>query len=235
MKAKFFLPLVLALSVLLLTACAVPTASASGPVPQLTATGTGEVFLTPDLAYVYIGVQSQSGNVGDALSENNQQAQAIVDALVGLGVERNDIQTSAFNVYPQPQYDPNGQIVETRYVVDNTVYITVRELGKLGQLLDTVVGAGANSINGIQFDVKDKTGALTEARKQAIEKAKANAQELAGAADVSLGRLININVYSGSGPIFEGKGGMGSVAVDVPISSGQLKLTVNADLTYEIK
>lgn len=206
---------------------------------QLSTTGEGKVYLVPDLAYVFIGVHSEAANVGDSLKANNAQADAIQKSLIALGVDVKDIQTSAFNVYPQQQYDQKGANPKTIYVVDNTVNVTVRDLTKLGSLLDSVVGSGANSIHGIQFDVKDKAKALAEARKQAIDDAKSQAQALAQDAGVQLGALQSLNVNMNNGqpsPVYYAKDAMSvGAGGSVPVSSGQLLITAQANLTYEIK
>jgi uncharacterized protein len=239
MKRSLVFIAAVSLIVLVLTACtAAPANSKSEVTRQLNASGTGRVFLKPDVAYVYIGVNSRAKSVTEALQDNNNKAQSISQALTGMGVDAADIQTSAFNVFPQQQVGPNGETLGTEYVVDNSVYVTVRDLQKLGQMLDTVVQSGANSINGVQFDVNDKETALSNARQMAIEDAKKNAQELAKAGGVELGNLITLNVYGSPAPVamFEGKGGVGSAAANnVPVSAGQLILTVNADLSYEIR
>lgn len=121
--------------------------------------------------------------------------------------------------------------------MDNTVYVTVRDLDKLGDLLDTVIAAGANTVNSIQFDVADKDAALKTARADAVKDAEAKAQELAGAAGLSLGEIQSIG-FSDSQPypIFGGKGGGGAAAeAAVPIQPGQLTFTVTVNVTYEIK
>ncbi len=245
MKTKFFiLIVVLVVFSSLLSACAPITAAAQSPTTpttprQITAVGEGKVYLTPDTAYVTIGVHTESDSVATALNDNTRQAQAVSDALKELGVDQLDIQTSAFNVYPQQQYDKDGQPTTIKYVVDNTVVVTVRDLSKLGQILDTTIRSGANNINGVQFDVKDKPAAVAEARKLAIEDARKTAQDLAAAAGIELGDLDNISVYSNGGtvPIYEGKGGGASmsVAASVPVSSGQLVIIMDATLIYEIK
>lgn len=200
--------------------------------------GQGQVFLTPDVAYVYIGVHSQSASVTESLKENNTQATAVSDALKELGVDPKDIQTTSFNVYPMQQYGQQGEITGTLYSVDNTVYVTVRNLDMLGQILDAVVRSGANSINGITFDVMDKEQAMSNARKLAIENARKQAEEIALATGVTLGPLMSININTGT-PIamYEGKGGGGMAAapLQAPVSAGQLVLTVDANLSYEIK
>jgi uncharacterized protein YggE len=124
-------------------------------------------------------------------------------------------------------------------MVDNTVYVTVRDLDGLGDLLDDTIAAGANSINSIQFDVADKSAAVKEARAKGVEDAKTQAQELATAAGITLGNIQNISYYDNSPvPMFEGKGGGGgAMAADtsVSIQPGQLTISVSVNITYEIK
>jgi uncharacterized protein YggE len=123
------------------------------------------------------------------------------------------------------------------YIVENTVFVIVRDLDLLGEILGTVVEAGANSIFGIQFDVSDKTQAISRARKAAIEDAQVKAEELAQAAGVTLGEVQSINEFGGIPvPVFEGKGGGGkeSSVAQVPVSLGQLSLTVQVTVNYNI-
>ena len=117
------------------------------------------------------------------MAENNRKTESLVAALKKAGIAENDLRTTNFSIWSNPQYGPDGQPTgQTIYAVDNTVYVTVRDLAKLGDILDQAVRAGANNINSIQFDVADKTQALTEARKAAVEAARKQAEELAAAA-----------------------------------------------------
>jgi uncharacterized protein YggE len=209
---------------------------------SINVTGEGQVFLVPDVAYVYIGVHSQSENVSKALSDNNEQAKAVSDALKNLGVEEKDIQTTSFNIYPQQQYEPGtGNVTGTIYMVDNVVYVTVRDLKQLGELLDGVVRSGANSINSINFDVVDKETAMSKARELAIEDARKQAEELAKASGVTLGDVQSISTSSVSTPIAKENYGMGggaggmAASQPAPISAGQLLLTVDISMTYLLK
>ncbi len=237
MNKKLNLIVIFALFAGLLSACGVQS-DGNQLIPQVNASGHGEVYLVPDIAYVYIGTRNESTDVSQALSENNQQAQTIASVLNEMGVDSKDIQTTAFNVYPYQTYDNEGQPSEMMFVVENTVYVKVRDLQSLGELLDSVVRSGANQINGIQFDVEDREQAEADARRLAIIDAKNKAQEIADAADVGLGELINISVYSSnsSASVYEGKGG-GYAAMDtsVTISSGQLVITADSSVTYAIK
>jgi len=219
-----------------------PQATTTPPLRTLSVTGNGRVTLAPDIAYINIGVHTEDADVGEALARNSAQAQDVIDALKSMGVSDSDIQTSNFNVYPAQQYGPNGELLETRFMVDNTVYVTVRDLVELGDLLDTVVTSGANSINGIQFDLADKTAAMTDARKQAVENARSLAEEMAAATNVELGQIQSVNVFTNTGPIpyydaYGRGGGAGMAAAEVaaPISAGQIVITADVSLVFEIR
>ena len=243
MKNKLFLIVSALLILAVLASCAPQAPASSSDIQrQINVTGVGEVALVPDLAYINLGVRSQSEDIGEAFNENNAQAQEISEALKQFGVEAKDIQTSAFNVYPQQFYGPQGPMGPedqgtTMYVVENTVYVTVRNLQDLSTLLNAVITAGANNINGISFDVSNKAEAEKEARRLAVENAKARAVELADLTGVELGQPIMINIYSSGTPVpvYEGKYLGSGLADQAPISAGQLTLRVNADIAYEIK
>ena len=231
-KLSLFIPaLVLAL---LLGAC--------GPAAQprtLNVSGNGTVYLTPDIAYIYIGVHTEDPAVAIAVNTNNGKTQALVDALKNAGIAASDIQTSNFSVYTTSQYDKvTGQSTGTAYAVDNTVYITIRDLSKLGALLNTVVDAGANNINSITFDVADKTSAMSQARQKAMANASSLASELAQTAGVKLGEIQTVT-YSDNSPIpyDYGKGGGGGYApnASVPIQPGQTQISVTVSVTYTLK
>jgi uncharacterized protein YggE len=206
-------------------------------VRTLSASGLGEVYIVPDIAYINIGVHTEAADVATALSNNSAQAQQVSEALQALNVEVKDIQTTSFNVYPMNTYDATGVVSSTYYAVDNTVYVTVRDLSALGKLLDAVVKSGANTINGISFDVQDKETATAQARDMAIEKAKTEAEAIAKAAGVKLGDLqsISISTNGGVSPVYDGKGGAYAANSSVPVSAGQLLVSVNAYVSYEIK
>jgi uncharacterized protein len=208
----------------------------SPTVPTLNANGLGEVYVAPDIAYINIGVHTEAPDVSTAMSNNTAQAQQIKDALVALGVDAKDVQTTSFNVYPMTTYDMNGQVSGTYYSVDNTVYVTVRDLANLGTLLDTVVASGANTINGISFDIQDKAAAIAEAQDLAIKDAKSQAEAIAGSAGLKLGDIqsISVSVNNYATPVYEGKGGAVMNSNSTPISAGQLLISVNAYISYAI-
>jgi uncharacterized protein len=223
-----------------LAACstAAPVQVSTSPViPSLSATGLGEVYVAPDIAYINIGVHTQAPDISTAMSDNSTQAQKVSDALIALGVDAKDIQTTNFNVYPMNTYDTMGQVSGTYYSVDNTVYVTVRDLTSLGKLLDAVVSSGANNINGITFDIQNKDAAIAQARDLAIKDAQAQAAAIAKSAGVTLGQIQNISISTSNSatPVYDGKGGAVMNSNNVPVSAGQMLIQVNAYVTYEIK
>ena len=241
MKTKTMFVAAVALLALILSACGPTTINqAAQPVVRnLSVTGTGQAFLTPDIAYIYLGVHTEKPAASDAMKENNTQTQAMIDALTNFGIDKKDIRTTNFSIFPQDKYDPQtGQPTGQKvYSVDNTVYVTVRKLDKLGDLLDTVVAAGANTVNSIQFDVADKDAAIKKARADAVKDANTQAQELASSAGVTLGEVQSIGFFDNQPvPLNEGKGGGGlAQAAAVPIQPGQLTITVTVNVTYAIK
>ena len=240
MRTKYFAFALLALLALVMSACVPTTVNQAAPeTPRtLNVSGVGIVYLTPDIVYINIGVNTQRENAAEAVDLNKTQTNAVIQAIKDFGVAEMDIRTTNFSIWSNPQYDPSGQISGTMYVVDNTVNVTVRDLEKLGDLLDAAVSAGANSIYSIQFDVEDKAAATKEARAKAVENAKTEAQELADTAGVTLVEIKDINYYESSPtPYFEGKGGGGGAAVEsaVPIQPGQLAISVTVNVTYTIK
>jgi len=240
MRTKFFVFAALALT-LVLSACGPTTITQAAPetARTLNVNGVGVAYLTPDIAYIYIGVHTEATTAEEAVSANNAKTVAVKQALDNAGVEKKDISTTNFSIYPSQQYLPDGTMGGAIYMVDNTVYVTVRNLEQLGKLLDDVVSAGANSINSIQFDVADKTAAIKEARAQAVEDAKVQAEELAAAAGVELGNLQNISYYDNSPypqpMMYGGKGGGGGMESSVPIQPGQLSISVTVNMAYFIK
>lgn len=222
-----------------LSACGPSNITVQPQPPQrtITVTGTGMVTLTPDIAYINIGVRNQDASASVALTDNNASTAAVIAAIKSAGVDAKDIQTTNFSIYPQQQYDNNGKITGTLYMVDNTVYVTVRDLTKLGSLLDASVVAGANNINSISFDVADKTSALSQARLAAVADARKQAGELTSATGVTLGDVQTISYYDSSAPITVqySRADMAVGGGSVPVQSGSMQITTTVTIVYAIE
>lgn len=245
MKKNILIVVSFLLAASLLTGCAAPAVSntAAGDVSMqrtLSVTGTGKVTLTPDIVYINIGVHTEEADVATALANNTTQSQQVADSLKQYGIEDTDIQTSAFNVYPMQNYGPQGEMLDIKYVVDNSVFVTVRDLTKLGAILNTVVTSGANNINGITFDVADRSAGESQARITAVEDAKAQAAELAEAAGAKLGKVQYMNVTSYTTPYgsysLKGDAALANAGgSNVPVSAGQIQISVDVNITYELQ
>jgi uncharacterized protein YggE len=241
MKTKYLILVAVVMLALLVSACGPATVNQAAPPPMrtLSVAGTGDANLEPDIAYIYIGVHTEKLTAAEAVAENTTQTETVIQAIKDFGVDAKDIRTMNFSIWPMDKYDPQSGIAtgEKTYAVDNTVYVTVRKLDTLGDLLDTVIQAGANTVNNIQFDVADKDEALKAARADAVKDAQAKAQELAEASGLTLGEIQTIG-FSDSVPypVFDGRGGGGGAAeAAVPIQPGQLTFTVVVNATYEVK
>lgn len=242
MYKKTFMFTGLMLFAILLSACSgVAVAQNDGTVNRsLSVTGTGRSYLSPDIAHIMIGVHTEGPDAGEAVDSNNANTQQVKDILLSeYNIKSEDIQTINFSIWPNQQYDQTGKMTGIVYMVDNSLRVTLRDLEQIGELLNTVIDAGANRIDNIQFDVEDRSEALSEARKLAVDNAEEQAKELADAAGLSLGSIQSIST-SGTSipyPMFEGIGGGGDGAaagLNVPVSPGQLVVTVEVYTTYEL-
>lgn len=238
MKTTFIFPIALSILIIALAGCG-PSTITLQPQPiqrTITVTGTGLVTLTPDIAYISIGIHSQEASASVATTDNNTKSQAVIDAIKGFGVEAKDIQTTNFSIYPQQQYDPNGKLTGIIYMVDNTVYVTVRDLTKLGDMLDGTVRAGANNINNISFDVADKTAALSQARLAAVAEARKQADELTGATGVTLGEVQTISYNDYTPPVAIQYARADSMsASSVPVQAGSMQISTTVTIVYLLK
>lgn len=234
---KITLAGILILSVFL-AACG--TAVAQTPEDQdrtISVNGSAQVAITPDIAYITIGVTTENADAALAVERNNEQVQNVINTLTALGIADEDILTNNFSIYPTPIYSPEGQQRDTTFTVTNTVSVTLRDLDQVGEVLGAVVESGANQIAGIQFDVADKTAALSEARKLAVANSRSLAEELAEAAGVNLGPVKNITLMGSNYPMpvtLQREVAVMDVGA-VPISSGQLTLTADVNVVYEIR
>ena len=209
-------------------------------VPSITVSGTGKVNVKPDIAHVQVGVVSDAPLASDALTKNNKDMAALLDALKAKGIEERDVQTSSFNVGPKYEYDPQGrrQPKLVGYQVTNMVQVRVRKLTQLGELLDALVRTGANQVHGISFSVDEPEKLLGKARQEALVQAKARAEEFATAAGVKVGRPLLIQEQSMGIPFPRPMQMMGrameAADASVPVAAGEQTLTTQVTVTYSL-
>lgn len=219
-------------------------AGAGSPVQALprtiTVVGDGTVNIKPDVARANIGVEVLRPSVDEAAAENNQVTEQVLAALREMGVADEDIQTSGYSVFSE-RYSPDGSpSTEVQYRVTNTVNVLIRNLDNVGEILDASIKAGANNIYGVEFLLDDPTAARSAARQMAVENAAATASELAGLTGVNVGRIVSISeVIGNNGGFYSNQftqfsTGVGAAALNTPIEPGQLRLTMQLQVTYEL-
>jgi uncharacterized protein len=206
-------------------------------VPMLTVVGIGEATAPPDTVEIQAGVVSEAGTAREALSANTAAMQALYTTLSGLHIAERDIQTAAFNVSPMyGREDRRGQPPRiVAYQVENRVRFTIRDLVRLGEILDALVTQGANTIHGIQFRVGEPQPVLDRARQAAVENAQHKATLYARAAGVALGRVSSLREehVSPPSPVLRAERMQAAEAV-VPIAPGEATFTVRLVVTYEL-
>ena len=210
----------------------------AGPTPTLTVSGEGGVRAAPDIATIRIGVETEGETAAEALAANSARAERMIETLKAAGVEARDIQTGQLSVEPRyadMQRTRPGEAPEVvGYRVFNQVSVTVRDLDALGGVLDRVVSAGANRIDGIGFGLEDDTEKADEARRRAVADAKRRAGVLAEAAGVGLSRILSINEGGGVVRPMQGMAMMRAEAMDVPVERGEVEVTAHVTIVWEI-
>ncbi|MBU2263126.1 SIMPL domain-containing protein [Patescibacteria group bacterium] len=209
------------------------------PSNTITVSAAGEVFAKPDIAQISVSAVREAKTVLEAQKSHTESINKIVAYLKDSGIEEKDIRTSAYNIYPRYDYLRDKGQVFRGYEVSQTLDVKIRDLEKVGKILGGVAEMGANQVGGINFVIDDEDAVKEEARKQAIDKAKEKADQIAKDLGVSFGRLVSFYESSGDFPIYrsymtEGMGGAEPVPVP-EIPSGENKVTVTINLTYEIK
>lgn len=197
--------------------------------------GHGSVEATPDSAEITTGVVTDGQTAREALTANNAAMRKVVDGLKAAGIDAKDIQTQQFQIHPRYRTVKDRQQVEG-YTVRNQVTVKVREIARLGEILDQVVTLGANQASGINFIVSDAEKRKDEARKKAMENAKQRARVLAEAAGARLGPVMSITEeVQGPRPPRPMVARSSSYAESVPVELGTETLTVRVEVSYVLE
>jgi uncharacterized protein len=201
-------------------------------------TGEGSIGAAPDFAEVTLGVTSTGKKAGDAVTANAQAAHALAALIRSEGVAPADIQTSTVSVSPMfSQPLPNQQTAPTvtGYSVSNNVSVRVRDIPRLGALLDKAVTAGANSIYGIGFGHNDVSALLDKARPLAVADARRKAEIYAAAGGGRIGRLMVLTEEGGGRqPPMAFSRAYAAAPPPTPIEAGEDKLTVTVNARFEL-
>jgi uncharacterized protein YggE len=214
------------------------TADAAFRATTLNLSASGESKVTPDLATITLGVQTDGATAAGALSANAAQMTKVVAALKKAGIADRDIQTSNLNVNPQYVYVQNEPPKLNGYQASNQVTIQVRDLARLGQTVDATVSAGATNVGGISFGLQDPKAAEDAARLDAIKALQAKADLYARATGYKIVRMVNLGEgggYTPSPPPMPMYAmAKREMADSSPVSAGELKVRIDVSATYEL-
>jgi uncharacterized protein len=218
---------------------AAPLAAEDKPMERtVTVSASGIVSAEPDEAMIATGVTSEAKTAREALSKNSEAMKKVIADLKGKGIEAKDIQTTQFNIEPVYVYPKEGQPpVLNGYRAHNMVSVKVRNLDKLGDVLDQLVTAGSNQMNGITFDVSKAETLKDEARKAAIANALRRAKLYAAAAGADVGEIVQISedvTFTGPQPMQYSKARAAS-AESVPVERGSMDLEARVTATWKLK
>ncbi len=218
---------------------AVPITQIGSATPAgITVTGEGTVTVTPDIAKVTLGVEVTNSSASGAQQDAASKMDSVMSELKSQGIQDKDIQTIRADLQPDYDYSTHTPVLKG-YRATNLVVVTVRDLSKMGGLLDSVVSSGATQVQGISFSVSDPTAAGAQGRDQAMKDAKTKADQLAKAAGVVLGPPIAIQetVSPQTTPVPMAMAAAPSVAAAprTPISPGTRDIRTVVQVTYSIK
>jgi len=227
----------LVIAALLAVGVSATSAQETYPENTITVSGFGTAYGEPDLAYIELGVEIVEADLGQAFTSTADTMNAVIEALVELGIAREDLQTTGVNIFPEDRYSQDGMTSTRVYRVRNTVRVTVRDIAQVESVISTGVDAGANTIYNLSFGIEDSAALEQEARVQAVENARQRAEQLAAALGLTVGEPIIISETLNQGiPFAYGMGGGGGVmemAVQ-PVSPGQLSVGVQVQITFSI-
>ncbi len=197
----------------------------------------GEARVDPDMATITLGVENQAPTAGEAMAANSAQMNRVVAALKKAGLEPRDLQTSNLSLNPQYVYEQNQPPKLTGYQASNQLTVTVRDLGKIGPVVDAVVAAGATNVSQISFGLANPVSAENTARIAAVKALQDKASLYANATGYRINRLVNISEgggYTVEPPRPKVFAMAARSDAGTPVETGQVKVRVDITGLFEL-
>lgn len=213
------------------------------PYPRITVNGEGSAELVPDMAVLQLTVTREADTARQALDANSAAMAEVIKALRDQGIAERDIQTANFGIQPKyvyPQPRTQGEREPPRivgYIVRNGLSVRVRDLARLGAIMDQSVTLGVNEGGNIMFTNDDPAAAIDKARASAVQDAMGKARTLATAAGVKLGKVLEIseNSYNPApAPMMRAEMMAAAAADAVPVAAGENSYRVTVSVSYAI-
>lgn len=251
MTGRATLATALALLAAAIPLCAAPAAAQESVRPMthtttpgtLRVSATGESRAAPDRAWIDFGLETMAATAEAAGRENAQRMERVIAVLVRAGVPREQIQTRDYSVHPEYAPPPDARTEEPRirgYRVTNTVSVTVDRVGEVGGLIDAALAAGANRVHGVRFGLRDPEAVRARALQEAVRRGRAEAETLAAALGVGLGRLLDASTmsepYRPPVPMMMEMAASRAVAdAATPVEPGEQTVAASVHLVYAIE
>lgn len=253
MFRSFFAPLVGTLAAVFLI---VLVTRVTGPIPlsisqtttskqsSFDVTGEGKVATSPDRAEISLGIQATEPTVKAVQDKGNQIINKITQDLLSLGVEKADIKTTNYSLYPNYDYKSGTQKING-YSLNVSLQVKAQDFSKITQVVDTATKDGANQVGGITFTLSDakKKEVENQVRAEAVKEAKSKAESLSSLAGVRLGKIINISENSNSDRIYPmpmsakvmtlDAAGAESAGAPTNVEPGSTSYSMTVTLSYE--
>jgi uncharacterized protein YggE len=211
-----------------------PTGSADNETRQVTVVGAGEVQGTPDTLTVSASIEFVAPDVSGAMNQTSGRQQAVIDALVGSGIDRKDISTTQVSL--QPQFAGGDSTTIIGYRASNSIDVKIRKLDNASQALTLIVSTGgdATRINSVNYSIDDDSQLVKDARARAFNDAKDRAQQYAQLASLKLGKVISITESGGSTPPTPMPSFKGAEMAAVPLEPGQQTVGFSVTVIFEL-
>ncbi len=199
----------------------------------ITVTGTGKVSAAPDVVRLNLGVQSVNSDLNSAIEDNNTRIADIISVIEEYGIPSADFRTSNFSVYYQQPYGDSN--TAGTYNVNNSIFVEMKDIDRIGNFIEDALGAGANQFYGLDYAISDPEPLMKKARELAVKNAIELADETAGYADLAIGKIISMEEmqnYAG-GPVYVAEMSMarGSNSIAAPTEKTiQVQITIKIEL-----
>ena len=202
----------------------------------LSVSAQGQARRAPDLATVSAGVITQAADGNAAMRQNAEQMNRVLAAIKAAGVADRDVQTSGIGLNPQYRYEENQAPRITGYQASNTVSVKLRDIARMGKVLDALVASGANQVNGPSFGIEDPEPLYDQARLQALEAARARAGTYARALDLRVRRIVSISEGGAAMPVPMPRMAMmkADAYESTPVAPGESSVSVNLEVVFEL-
>ncbi len=209
------------------------------PTNSVEVIGIGKIYVNPDTAIIDIGVETTSKTSKESQNLNKENSKKIIEELEKIGVDKKDIKTQWYNIYPNYEYDETGQKLNG-YTTNHTLSLKIRDLKKVSQILENVIENGATNISNVQYTLENQRNLYDKARNLAAKNAKEKAKKIGEVLQFNIGDIIRVEEFSNDDFIYAestllGKGMNDMTINENIIQSKKIEIRLTLNITFAIK